>query len=103
MKCDFCGAAPRWRYRARSFAVENIPGVGSQSDWAACNGCRVLIDADKREQLARRALMTHPTLGSLADTEIGEDMLNEIRLVHNQFFANRFGEAEPLSTRKDEH
>jgi len=51
LQCDFCSVpGPVWRYPARSFVAYCAPNVAGESvgDWAACDLCHVLIEADDR-------------------------------------------------------
>jgi hypothetical protein len=61
--CDFCNApAPQWWYKAGETAVA-LSGPGnrvailrSTADWAACQECHELIQADEPKKLLRRSV-----------------------------------------------
>lgn len=53
-RCDFCYADhPAWVVPAANFEV--VPGHMSAGDWAACDGCKDLINANQWSTLVRRA------------------------------------------------
>ncbi len=57
--CDFCSAPdPAWRYPAKSFVAYCAPNIAGESvgDWAACDRCHILIEANDRRGLAQRSL-----------------------------------------------
>jgi hypothetical protein len=67
LQCDFCSVpGPVWRYPARSFVAYRAANVAGESvgDWAACDLCHALIEANDRSGLARRSLdeliLKHP-------------------------------------------
>jgi hypothetical protein len=97
--CDFCSEPIEgewcWSYPARDFLYtiqfEGYGTHGSKGDWAACEICHHLIQADNRVQLAARnvrldlerdpkAKRLAPQLGALA------------LALHKDFFNNRTGE-----------
>jgi hypothetical protein len=53
--CDFCSGPPAWCYPCDSFMASAMP-ARSDGDWLACDRCHRLIEADAREELARRCL-----------------------------------------------
>lgn len=105
MNCDFCCAAtPAFRYPAKSFIAEHLTveindgRIVEQStgvDWSACHVCHKLIEADNRVALAVRAtssfLQTCPELVPNAET-----VYSDMKQLHDAFFDNRTGPAEPL-------
>ena len=93
--CDFCSAPdPAWRYPARSFVAYCVPNAVGESvgDWAACEQCHILIEANDRSGLAQRSLdeliARHPE-ASLAATVLYE----ELAQLHREFFGHRSGAA----------
>jgi len=109
LQCDFCSApGPVWRYPARSFVAYCAPNIAGESvgDWAACDLCHVLIEADDRSGLAQRSLdeliLKHPE--AIAAAAVLREDLAEL---HQQFFAHRSGKAVPINANAlregDEH
>lgn len=106
LACDFCpqaeeGAAPaRWRYPARSFAVAHLPGSGSRGDWAACDPCHALIEADDWEGLEERyysRLRIPPELAPILGTvEARRQVSWGLRSSWRQFQQHRTGPAVPI-------
>lgn len=97
--CDFCSApGPGWRYPARSFVAYCAPNVAGESvgDWAACDRCHVLIEADDRSGLAQRSLdeliLRHPEAIAAAAV-----LYEDLAVLHQQFFAHRGGTAVPIT------
>ncbi len=90
--CDFCSAqGPTWRYLVASFVAYELQDVVGESlgDWAACEVCHGLIEADQRKALVRRALERMPHRG-----EVPADVaLAYIQKAHTGFFLNRRGPA----------
>jgi len=93
--CDFCSAPdPAWRYQARSFIAYRGPHVAGESvgDWAACDDCHALIEANDRQSLAQRSLdeliLKHPE-AIVAAAELHE----HLAALHEQFFEYRGGPA----------
>lgn len=59
-RCDFCNADfPKWGIPAREFEMPGLPGHFSDGDWAACDTCRILIEKNRWDTLARRAVENH--------------------------------------------
>jgi len=57
--CDFCSSTPiRWWYPTRSFDMPPIAGfvMGSIGNWAACDPCHALIEAQEWDKLRERTL-----------------------------------------------
>ena len=99
LQCDFCSAlGPKWRYPTRSFVAYCVPNVAGESvgDWAACDECHSLIEADDRRVLAQRSLdkliLKHPEAS--AEAAVLYENLAEL---HQQFFAHRNGTAVPIA------
>ena len=97
--CDFCSApAPAWRYPARTFLAYCVANVAGESvgDWAACDACHQLIEAEDRQGLAQRSLdemiLKHPEARPAA-AALYEDLAG----LHDQFFAHRIGTAVPIN------
>lgn len=96
--CDFCSApAPVWRYPARTFVAYSIANIAGESvgDWAACELCHTLIQADDRCGLARRSvdelIAKHPETREAAAV-----LYEELAGLHREFFAHRIGPAERI-------
>ena len=96
--CDFCSSAsPIWRYPARTFIAYCVPNVAGESvgDWAACETCRQLIEADDRRGLAQRSveqlISDHPEFRKLRT-----DLCEELMRLHAKFFENRCGHASRI-------
>ena len=99
--CDFCSASdPAWRYPARSFVAYCAPNVAGESvgDWAACDDCHALIEANDRQSLAQRSLdeliVKHPE-AIVAATEL----YGHLTALHQQFFACRSGPGMLIAAR----
>lgn len=99
LQCDFCSApCPSWRYPARSFIAYRAANLAGESvgDWAACDACHKLIEADDHEHLAQRSLdeliLKHPE--ARAATEI---LFHDLAGLHRQFFEHRCGPAVPIA------
>jgi hypothetical protein len=93
--CDFCSSdGPAWRYPARTFIAYCVTNLAGESvgDWAACETCRGLIEADDRRGLAQRSveqlIFDHPEL-----RELRADLAVELMRLHGKFFENRCGNA----------
>lgn len=92
--CDFCSEQPvKWRYPARDvrpIEAVSIPGLLVQTsvgDWAACDKCHALIEADDRDGLAWRTLATGPII---TDPEL---VLSMTKGLQAAFFDARTGPA----------
>ena len=99
LQCDFCSMpGPEWRYPARSFIAYCVPNVAGESvgDWAACDLCHLLIEADDRKGLAQRSLdeliLKHPEAGAAAAV-----LYKDLTELHQQFFAHRSGTTVPIT------
>lgn len=96
--CDFCSSAgPVWRYPARTFIAYCAPNVAGESvgDWAACETCSGLIEADDKLGLAERSveqlISDHPEF-----REVRTDLCEELMRLHVKFFENRCGHASRI-------
>lgn len=99
LRCDFCSASwPMWRYPARSFIAYVAANLAGESvgDWAACDTCHLLIEADDRPGLARRSLdeliLKHPEARAASDI-----LLHDLADLHRRFFEHRIGPAVPIA------
>lgn len=54
--CDFCHREPRWWFPCETFAHPLDRDFEVTGDWAACDGCRDLVDAERFGELVDRAL-----------------------------------------------
>ena len=96
--CDFCSEpAVTWRYPAGSFVAYVVGNIGGESvgDWAACERCHSLIEAENLQALARRAaeklVGKHPEMKPVED-----EVLAAMTTLHESFFAHRLGAALPI-------
>ena len=103
--CDVCGEpGPAWLYPCDSFALPQI-GYESVTDWAACDACHDLIEADDTEGLyRRRAERREPGIEQeLADRSPEDRARIErtrelfIRTMQAAFLAHRWGRPRPWS------
>ena len=90
MMCDFCCERNVVRvYPAEDFVSSEHPDIGSAGGWAACPECVSLVDGNRLEELAWRALKVNPN-GKLLEELMGEaNALASIRVFHKQFLAMR--------------
>lgn len=98
--CDFCSAPdPAWRYPARSFIAYNAANIAGESvgDWAACEACHALIEANDRPGLAQRSLdeliAKHPE-AVMAAPALYQDLAG----LQQKFFEFRCGLATLIAT-----
>lgn len=98
--CDFCSApGPAWRYPARSFIAYSAANIAGESvgDWAACEECHMLIEANDRPGLAQRSLdeliAKHPEAVMAAPT-----LYQDLAGLHQKFFEFRCGSAALITT-----
>ena len=103
LKCDFCTTGEvRYAYPCEDFVV-NVIGfsntdltvlaapMGFKQDWAACEICHALIEANDRERLMTRSLELFDAKYGLKD-EIERAMIQRmIELTQTQFFLHRKG------------
>jgi hypothetical protein len=101
--CDFCSEEPiTWSYPAQSFIAYVLGEVGGESvgDWACCDLCHSLIEANDTDGLARRAIETltgrHPEMNLVRD-----ELLLQMKILHQSFFKNRLGCALPFPRKAD--
>ena len=93
--CDFCHSTTvKWDYPTDDFMQElknNTPTVewNSIGDWAACNTCHDMIEADAREMLATRACKSF--IEEYGPSPNDAEMYRKIRILHDEFFAMRSG------------
>jgi hypothetical protein len=96
--CDFCSALdPAWRYPAQSFVAYCAPNIAGESvgDWAACDRCHILIEANDRSGLAQRSvdeLIARDPEARAAAAVLYEKLAE----LHREFFAHRSGPAAPI-------
>jgi hypothetical protein len=89
---------PAWRYPAQSFIAYYAANVAGESvgDWAACDLCHLLIEADDRSGLAQRSLdeliLKHPEVIAAAAV-----LYEDLAEIHQRFFAHRSGTAELIT------
>lgn len=98
MKCDFCSERPvRWRYPARSFVMGHTGELGHESvgDWAACETCHDLIEADQRTALTARSLEQYANMTAALTEDQKAQLTALLTEAHNRFFNHRTGPAEP--------
>lgn len=95
--CDFCSSPrPRWRFPTKSFvAMETRFCIDeSKGDWAACDLCKEMIDANNLEGLAERSIESlvflHPEILMLPEGSVGA-FKGRLRSLHKQFIENRIG------------
>lgn len=100
--CDFCGRPKvAWRYPANDFfvTVSAIAPDGrsknfnwaSRNDWAACNGCSGLIEANAWDDLANLS----PSVRQLVGLDARAIIRNAVKELHKNFVINRKGERVP--------
>ena len=99
LQCDFCSVpCPSWRYPARSFIAYRASNLAGESvgDWAACDACHKLVEADDRYSLAQHSLdkliLKHPEARAAA-----EILFQNLAELHRQFFEHRCGPAVPIA------
>ena len=94
--CDFCSSPTvTWRSPAVTFSVE---GITSVSDWAACDPCHALIEANDQDGLLDRSLKTFPGLNEIPadDREVAKaGLCAMIAPLLDGFRASRQGAAVP--------
>lgn len=88
MICDFCSGVPAWRYPARDFDFAKW-NVTSEGDWLACDECRELIQANRRTDLADRALAA---IGRKHGLLVNATARNAVRTFHATFFESKLSE-----------
>lgn len=103
--CDFCSAPPLWLFPAEHFDMgTNVfdPAIvhRSESDWAACQECHDLIQAEDRQGLAERTLTTIVRKAEVA-TRVERRRIERTARpatldLHDRFRANRTGPPIPI-------
>lgn len=95
LMCDFCSTKnPIWSYAAKSFTAfdtETLDCV-STGNWAACDECRILIDAGDLKALAARSFeaMLHQDVFMVAfKAEVLAGIHNDLQLLMERFSAHR--------------
>lgn len=102
-KCDFCPAQEAaWEHRAED--AQNVMlaiqpgqptqsfGQGSHGSWAACEACHRLIEAGKRDKLARRAAKKMAQGHNLPMKVI----LQSVRSAHSMYWDGAVGPGIPI-------
>ncbi len=92
LSCDFCSTQnPKYWYPATDFQAWQVNGVtgSSRGEWAACEPCYALIEADDRKALAERSMKALVKDEPDAEKWAGP----KIEDIHNKFFENRLGPA----------
>ena len=99
-KCDFCSEpAPAWWYPATDFVALQVGAIVSTSEgsWAACETCHGLIESGDRMGLAERSAALF-VVGNPESAEVIDCLRGELKRIHDLFFANRTGSAQPLTS-----
>jgi hypothetical protein len=98
LKCDICYAeTPTWDYPVKSFQMPALNWV-SIENWAACDTCHDLIEADDRIALNQRSLGTFILPDGSTPPEWERPFLLEIiEQLNEKFYANRLGPATLIS------
>jgi hypothetical protein len=94
--CDLCSEpSVRWSYPARDFIdVGAAPFISeSVGGWAACEECHRLIEAGDRAALLKRSVTNFVALYGVLPRTLADD----IRRIHEQFFAHRCGPATEVA------
>lgn len=92
-RCDFCFATePEWRYPCKSFDIPGTHEYGSYEDWAACDACHDVIEANDRAALVERA-MQGPSARKMKNNTVSVILRQSLHALYKEFFANRNGEA----------
>ena len=89
LMCDFCSDLDvKWSYEASSFVMPES-GSAFHGGWAACDPCHDLIEADKRQQLAKRSVDTffknNPDVKDVPAVRVA--IAKHVRAAHAGFFA----------------
>jgi hypothetical protein len=101
-RCDFCSNhETRWRYPCPDFSLDvpSLQGWNSDGDWAACDPCSTLIEADQWDALVTRSQKhlnrLHPD-GKLAPTQVK----GSLAIIHQGFRQRRNGPRLALPVRE---
>lgn len=108
IQCDYCSSTENLvaSYPARDTELDRLknPATGgtvvmnSRGWWCACEPCHELIQRGDRDGLAQRSIERfEQTHGRAIPTEL---LAESIRLVHDQFWANREGAPYKLDIQK---
>jgi len=94
-KCDFCSLqedGPRtWRFACRDIVLMDM-GWASRGAWAACEPCRLLIEADDYAALLARSLASFFRLHPDMDLPpLWDAMRGQVRRMHGAFREGRIG------------
>jgi hypothetical protein len=101
--CDLCGEPhPTWIYPCDSFALPQL-GYESVTDWATCNACHDLIEADDTDALfARRMARPNPAVEAELEGRSGEERARAqraqelyVKTMQLAFMAHRWGQPRP--------
>jgi hypothetical protein len=102
-RCDFCSAEqPRFVLPARDFAMTDVLDVPaelagwnySKGDWAACEPCALLIQADRWTSLERRSAAEFEKSHGLPRTE---EARTATRALHRKLRKNITGSLRPIN------
>ena len=84
MTCDFCSDPHvAWLYPARNFTIANM-GWGSNSSWAACEGCADLIEKHRDDELVSTRMVGRALSYAMADVGMKTLTRQELRQVERQ-------------------
>ena len=72
--------------------MTNIPEIGSEGAWAACDECAALIESRDKDALMERCLATF----KFVEVTGRSYALKELRKLHRQFFQSRYGAVERI-------
>jgi hypothetical protein len=93
--CDFCSKPEvKWSFLAETFIAFTTPTIvgSSVGNWAACDECRLLVEAENKERLLERSweslLYDHPEILYLEE-RYRVSLKNFIKTRHQQFFEHR--------------
>ena len=93
--CDFCCIQSTcWTFLTdrHETQLDNMPVIKMSPDWAACNTCKELIEADKRVELLDRSFSYMLDRDRKQNTVLPQsewhDQKRRIRAIHDGFWAN---------------
>lgn len=88
--CDFCSGTEnvRWVFPCQDFSDPAIPGHSSIGDWAACDDCKPLIEAEDWNAVGDRWLARDPDARALPD-RLARFAMREL---HTRFATHRTGD-----------
>jgi hypothetical protein len=94
-RCDFCYEDhPAWLIPARDFEV--LPGHFSGGDWAACDGCMALIEANSWSGLLRRAKSGWESRHGAMPTEVSSSLPRLYRLLRKNISGSPVPNVAPI-------